>query len=84
METVHGKAAAAEAGRRDCCRTKAASADRRGAESATAHSNRAAVETATTVETTTTVETATPSGQGRVRRQHGDRCSSEQGDHRFA
>jgi hypothetical protein len=42
------------------------------------------VETATTVETTTTVETAAASGQGRVRRQHGDRCSSEQGDHRFA
>jgi hypothetical protein len=50
----------------------------------TATAETSPMETATTVETTTTMETTTASGQGRVRRQHGDRCSSEQGDHRFA
>jgi hypothetical protein len=40
------------------------------------------------METTATMEaaavTTTSSGLGRARREHGDRCGSEQDDHRFA
>jgi len=68
VETIDRKAAAAKSGRRT--------------EAAAAHSKPAAMEAATTVETATAVSTTAAvttatTGQGRVRRQHGDRCSGE-------
>jgi hypothetical protein len=74
-------------------RTETAAADPGSPETRAAHTHPAAAEaaakpTATAVETptATTVETATATAEAttsrsRVRRQHGDRCGCEQGNH---
>src|SRR6185369_17215144 len=93
---VAGKTTATNSGRCKCHRTETGATDRSRTETAAA--NRCTAETtaadcgcteATTAQAATAMETTAATtkataGRSRVRRQHGDRCACEQGDHHFA